>query len=435
MTPVTSPTPSREFDVIILGAGISGLSAAYTIKKKSPKLRVAILEARDRIGGRMFTAELGNGLVSEYGAEWVGKTHKNMRRLCRELGVSLEPHTFKNYAYLQKGKHTPDPTLLNALKKLEKILERWPSIRGKNFKILDHMSIRHLIAKDCTKEEMDVLDRTYADEYGQDIRYVSALRAVADHLTGGKNSHMDFHIKGGNRKLIQSLGKFIGLKNIFLKKEVVKICQNKRNVYITCHDGTIWFAKKIICTLPAQIIAKIHFEPTMSKEMRSAVKNLKYGDIVKVILLFKKRFWKAEDYSQLSSGITEYVFHTTQGQRGKMGALCIHATGKRADSLTHMSINQIWERLKNSFPYYIDTRGIKPVKMFRHSWTHDPFVRGAYAVYQPDEWSRVQKYFGQPYNHIHFSGEYLASLQGFMEGASTTGIKAAKDIIKELKKK
>ncbi len=426
-------TNSKKYDVIILGAGISGLSAAYTLKKKKPELKIAILEARDRTGGRIFSFNLGYRLVGEYGAEWIGRTHKNIRGFCKDLGIKLEKHEFNEYPFLQKRKHIPDPTLLSALQKMETILHRWRTIRGKNFQALDHISLRKFIAADCTKAEIKILNELYAGEYGKDIRYVSAVRAVADHLTGGKNSHMDFHIRGGNTKLISALAKYIGLNKIFLNKKVEKIIQNKRDVTVTCHDGSIWSAKKIICTLPITSINKTHFKPSMSSEMRTTGRQLKYGEIIKIFLVFPKRFWGAEDYSQLSAGVTQYVFHATQGQPGPAGALCIYATGRRAEQLARMSMKQIWNTLKNNLPSYIETSGIQPLAMFRHSWVHDPFVKGAYAVYHPDEWSEVQKYYGRPYNHIHFAGEHLASMQGFMEGAATTGINSAKNIIKELK--
>ena len=71
--------------------------------------------------------------------------------------------------------------------------------------------------------------------------------------------------------------------------------------------------------------------------------------------------------------------------------------------------------------------------MWRHAWSHDRLVLGAYAVYQPKEWARVQQYFAKPYGHIYFAGEYLAAMQGFMEGAARSGINAAKRAIKEIK--
>lgn len=433
MKPTGSQKKPRQFDVVILGAGISGLSAAYEIKKRNPKLTIAILEARDRIGGRIFSINLNQNLVSEHGAEWIGKTHKNLLRFCKEFKLKLEPHTYQECSYFQKRKHIPDTAYISAMKKLENALKKYKSLRGKKFSKLDHLSIRKMIASVCNQHELKIINEYYKAEFGEDIRYVAATRAILDHLTGGKNSHMDFHVVGGNTKIIQALGSFVGNNNIFLKQEVKKIKQNVAGAQIICANGSVWSAKKIICTIPATILSHVKFEPAMPKHMKGTLKKLRYGNIVKIILLFPKRFWKKEGYSHLSEGITEYLFHTTQGQKDKEGALSIFATGKRANELTKMSLVQIWDIMKNSFPPDINTKGIKPKKMFRHSWTHDRFAKGAYAVYHPDEWEKMHKYFGVSYKHVYFAGEYIAKMQGFMEGAAASGIESAKNVMRILK--
>ncbi len=430
-SPKTNSTDTYDCDVLILGAGISGLSAAHELKKK--KFSVKILEARGRIGGRVWSAPLGEGLVGEYGAEWIGSTHTQMRKFAKEFGLTLLAHTFTEYELMFEGENTPDPALKSALIKLEQVLSKWKDVDKKNFAKLDSMSLWKFLSASVTAKEMKVLNEIYSEEFGQDIRYVSAVRAVSDHLTGGKNTHMDFRVKGGNTRLVEALAKHIGKKNILLNSEVLRITQDRGNVFVECSNGARYSAKKIICTLPTQVIARTHFSPTMSVGMRSVARNLKYGHILKTILLFPERFWGREDFSQLSTGLTQYTFHATQGQRGKNGALCIYAVGKRADKLGKMSMHGVWAELKKTFPKHINIKGIKPIKMWRHSWRNDRFVLGAYAVYQPKEWARVQRYFTKPYGHIHFAGEYLAEMQGFMEGAARSGIDEAKKVTKEIK--
>lgn len=424
---------SEEYDcdVLILGAGIAGLAAAHELVKK--KLSVKILEARDRVGGRVWSTELGGGLVGEYGAEWIGSTHTVMRKFAKEFHLTLEAHTFNDYEFMLEGENIADPALKSALVKLGQILSKWKNVKTRNFAKLDSMSLWKFLSKSVTAKEMRVLSEIYSEEFGQDIRYVSAVRAVSDHLTGGKNTHMDFHVKGGNTLLVEALAKHIGKKNILLSHEVVHIAQDHKGVIVECANGSKYFAKKVICTLPTQVIARTHFTPTMNLRMRSVARNLKYGHILKTILLFPERFWGKEDFSQLTTGVTQYTYHTTQGQRGKKGALCIYAVGKRADKLSKMNMERTWAELKKTFPKHVDTKSIKPIKMWRHAWSEDSFAVGAYAVYQPKEWSRVQRYFAKPYGHVYFAGEYLGEMQGFMEGAARSGIDAAKKVIKEVK--
>jgi monoamine oxidase len=90
--------------------------------------------------------------------------------------------------------------------------------------------------------------------------------------------------------------------------------------------------------------------------------------------------------------------------------------------------------LKQALPKDIDTTGVSPERMFRHFWKEDPFVRGAYAYYQPHQEEDIQKVFAAPFLHAYFSGEHVGRFQGFMEGAAQSGIERARDIIASLKK-
>ena len=105
-----------ETDVLVIGAGISGLTAAYELSKKHKK--VEVLEARDRVGGRVWTAALGGGLVSEHGAEWIGAHHLHMRRLAKELGVLLETHQYEDGDYVSVKTHKREPLFDVVSKKL-----------------------------------------------------------------------------------------------------------------------------------------------------------------------------------------------------------------------------------------------------------------------------------------------------------------------------
>lgn len=418
-------TRVQDVDVLILGAGISGLAAAHVLSKKK-NLTFAVIEARDRIGGRIWTTLLPRGLTAEHGAEWIGATHKNLLRLCKELGVKLEPHRFPGYPYMKNG--TPDPILPALLERLESVLQRTKRTRG-----LDKVSLLKFLNKHFSPKEVVLLRTMYSAEFAEDARYVSAIRAILDHMTGGKNSHMDFHVKGGNTKLINALAHAVGAHNVHLGQEVESVTQTQAGVVVECANGAVWCAKKVICTLPTQVLARTHFSPALPITARRAAENLKYGNIVKVMLTFPSRFWGKDNFSLFSGGPAQYVFHTTQGQRGPAGTLCIYAVGARADQMSAMNKSQAWSALKRALPAEMRTKGIAPTHMTRHVWANDRFVTGAYAVYQPGEWARVGRAFGKPFHHVYFAGEHLAALQGFMEGAATTGIAQAKEVIKLLR--
>lgn len=415
-----------EVDVLILGAGISGLSAAYALSKKK-KLLFAVLEAQSRIGGRIWSEAITNGLVIEHGAEWIGVTHKHIRTICKKLNVTLETHTYLNSPYIENSEPVENQHMHDIFKKLENILSS-----KKNLFALEKISLLNFFQKHFSAQEVAILRTIFSAEFGDDPRNVSAFREAMDHSLGGKNTHMDFHVRGGNGKLIDALSREINEERIFTHHEVRSIVQGRDGVIVTCANGSVWRAKKVICTLPTQILARIHCSPALPKHIRSSALNLRYGNIVKVMLTFPKRFWRKEDFSFFCDGFAQYIFHATRGQAGREGVLCLYAVGKRADALQKMSMSRIWNELIKVLPREIDTKGIRPISRMVHSWAGDRFAQGAYAVYQPGEWARVQKAFGKPHKHMYFAGEHLGVMQGFMEGAVATGMSSAKQVINEL---
>ncbi len=418
----------KEVDVLILGAGISGLAAAYVLKKKAKHLRIAVLEARDRIGGRVWSVDLGKGLVGEYGAEWIGSTHKHMRAFAKELHAPLEVHRYVDTGHITKKLH-PDNDAYEAVEKKIKTLLRGLDRTTSKLKRADHFSWNDFLRREgFSRSELVIANDIYSAEYGANIDHVTALLPIMEYVEDGRNMAMDFHVKGGNTKLMDALAKKIGKQNIFLEHEVIKILQDKNGVDVLCRNDMRFHAKKIIMTLPMPLLARVHFTPALPIRYKKLVKSLEYGNITKVMLVFPKRFWEKEDFSQLSGGLDQYVYHATQSQKGKSGALCIYATGARADKLARMNMAAVWRELKKELSPSVDTKNISPLSMTRHFWKKDKFARGAYAFYAPMQGDVVRKTFGKPFRHVYFSGEYLGEHQGFMEGAAETGIYAAKEV-------
>jgi len=409
------------------------LAAAYTLRKKSKHLRIGVLEARDRVGGRVWSADLGAGLVGEYGAEWIGSTHKHMRALAKELCVSLEVHRYVDTGYMTKKLRIDNEGYEAVEKKLNTLLDALTNADTKQLNMIDRFSWKEfLVRQGFSSRELQIVNDGASAEYGANIDRVTALLPVMEHAQSGENTAMDFHVQGGNTRLMDALATKIGKQNIFLDHEAVRILQEKNGVEVFCRNGTRVHAKKIIMTLPMPLLSRVQFTPALPIKYATLTKSLAYGNIIKVMLVFPKRFWNKENFAQLSGALNQYVYHTTQSQKGSGGALCIYATGARADKLARMSMATIWRELKKELPPAIDTDNITPISMMRHFWKKDKFSRGAYAFYAPLQGEHIRQTFGKPFRHIYFSGEYLGEHQGFMEGAAETGIARAHEVLDNL---
>ena len=419
----------RETDVLIIGAGISGLAAAHTLQMKG--ISVELLEARERVGGRIWSVSLGKGLVSEHGAEWIGIEHKTIRKLCRELKLPLEWHRYTNEQFVSRRKKGNSKLYEEVTQKLATLLSKLPKTK-RELSALDRHTWGHFLSRHFSKKKLAVLDDIYSAEYGAGINSVSGSLPFSEYISGGKTMAMDYHIVGGNSLLPTAMAKAIGMRHIHLGNEVASIEQDKAGVRVRTKDGSLWSAKKLLVTAPLPLVKKIHFTPALSPAIQRTVSSLKYGNIIKAILVFRERFWRREDFSQFSDGLAQYVFHTTQLQKGKGGALTVYATGKRADRLAAMSVKAIWTNLKRVLPKEIDTKDISPTGMKRHYWKKDRFVQGAYAYYGPHQKAMIAKAFSTPFLHTYFSGEHIGEVQGYMEGAAESGITQAKKIAKEI---
>ncbi|HEY0431920.1 MAG TPA: FAD-dependent oxidoreductase, partial [Pyrinomonadaceae bacterium] len=205
---------------------------------------------------------------------------------------------------------------------------------------------------------------------------------------------------------------------------VEKIVQRGGRVTVTA-GGRDFTADACICTVPARVLNKIVFDPPLSPAHRAAAEKLQYARIIKNQVLFKERFWGAEDFSLVSDVTSHYYFHSTKDQPGKQGILCSYAIGEKADVLASQGSQRRRE---------IVTRDLAPLNrkapelaenIQSMAWQRDPHTLGAYAFYRPGQWFTLRPILQQPHGKVLFAGEHVADWQGFMEGAVVTGEAAA----------
>jgi monoamine oxidase len=432
---------------IVIGAGLSGLAAARALSVA--RWKVTVLDARDRIGGRVFTHhfdnEVARHLYCELGGEWIGNGHKEMKALCREF--KLEPlmrHAF-DFSFLEGGR-VKQRFKVGAWPFSKKALHAFTTLRDeakdwspRTQEILDRKDWWTILRdRGFTPEELlrrDLMDST---DFGESIRQVGGFSAAAEYFTSNKNDEMDFRVKGGNIKVIEGLETVIKRRggSIHLKNEVKRIRQNRDNVQVTVSGGSSHRAAFCICTVPARTLTDIVFEPRLPDDQWDAAKQLQYARIMKTVLLFEKRFWMEEPstkFSCFTDGASDFVFDSTLYQPGRCGILCSYAVGDKADDLNAVYNGNpkelaglIQRDLKQIFP------GTHPNAMAIHAqpWQADKYTQGSYALYRPGQWFGIRALLQEPHLRVYFAGEHLADEQGFMEGAVVTGQDAAESVQK-----
>ncbi len=415
--------------VIIIGAGFSGLAAAYKLKNKN--INCILLESRNRIGGRVFSHKMTDDLIIELGGEWVGNSHTRMQELCGEMKLELQNNQMDSHL-IYKGEYSPAGKWDYSEgwnKKMDKLLTDYADFTTEDKQALDRMDWwRYLVQNGCEGRDLEIRELMDSTDFGESIRHVSAFAALAEYAESSEKNEMDLKIKGGNGMLAERLAESIGSEKILLQHTVTKIEQGDK-VKVYCDNGKMFEADKIICTLPTFAMHKIDWQPGLPQEKISAINELQYARINKHAMLFNDRFWKDESFDMVTDQNPHYFYHATKNQLGPKGVLISYSIGDKAAVIANQTNMWNAETVNRTLqPHFGDIQS-KLEKQLNYYWGTDEFSKGAYALYGKNQWFRLRPVLQQPFMHTQFAGEHLADWQGFMEGAINTGEEAAEMVV------
>jgi monoamine oxidase len=420
---------SKPSSVIVIGAGFAGLAAANYLKKKN--LHVTVLEARNRIGGRVHSFEIPNeNLVIELGAEWVGNSHERIISLCDEFKLELFNNQFET-DLVYKGKYYGRNQWQysdNWKGKWEKLIKAYGSLTEAEKKALDKYDWwRYLVNNGCDGMDLDLRELLDSTDFGESIRHVSAFSALAEYAESSEKNEMDMKIRGGNAQLAHKLAEKIGREHILTNHAVTRVEQSSTKVKVHCSNGKTFMADKIICCLPTFAMQKIKWLPGLPPEKINAINALQYARINKHPVLFSERFWP-DDFDMITDLPAHYFYHATKNQPGQKGVLISYTIGDKAAVIANQEegfhTSCITQALQ---PAFGDIKN-KILGHWNYYWGNDDYSKGAYALYGVGQWFTLMPVLKKPFMNTLFAGEHLADWQGFMEGAIITGEESAKMI-------
>lgn len=412
-------------DVIIIGAGLAGLAAALKLKKRN--ISYTIIEARPRIGGRVFSYQIDSGLVIELGGEWIGDSHTRMQELCADFNLELQDNRFDSHLIFKESYFANGQWNYSAEwnKKFERLIEDYHHMsQAEQIKLDQHDWWRYLVNNGCKGRDLELRELLDSTDFGESIRHVSAFAALAEYAESSPYNEMDLKIKGGNGMLIEKMADAVGRENILLNHAVTQIDQTQ-GVKVTCNNGLVFTANKVICTIPTFAVSKINWLPALPEEKVNAINELQYCRINKHAMLFNKRFWRTENFDLVSDQLPHYFYHATKNQVSEKGVLISYSIGDKAAVIANQSDEWNARQISNTLSPYFGKIDNWIEKQVNYYWGDDQFTKGAYALYGAGQWFRVMPVLQKPFLNTLFAGEYIADWQGFMEGAVNTGEDAA----------
>jgi monoamine oxidase len=415
---------------IVIGAGLSGLAAAYELRQRD--WNVTVLEARGRVGGRVFSYSFPQNpqLVCELGAEWIGDSHQRMQALCRDFNLPLQEHRFpvglmRDGVVEKPGQWHFSAPGLAATEKFKGEFRRYTPADNRRLDSYDWWTwLQKIGLPEDDLEIHELIDRT---EFGESPREVSAYLGAADAFDSSATDEMDYKITGGNSLLPHALAARIGESSVRTNSPVTAIEQRAGRVRVRVAAESLE-ADACICTIPCRLLSRIQFDPPLPAAHAAAAEKLQYARIVKNCVLFTERFWGPENFTVLTDTCSDQFFHSTQKQPGKEGILCSYAVGDKSDVLMSQDDQRRLDDLTHDL-LPISARAPQLARaVMAQPWPRDQWTPGAYAIYKPGQWFALRPLLRQPHGKVLFAGEHLADTQGFMEGAVETGQAAAREL-------
>jgi len=434
----------RGTSVIVAGAGLAGLTAAYELSRRGAQ--VTVVEARDRVGGRVWTMRDGfcNGQHAEAGADLIDPDQEAIRRLAKDVGVTLVPILRGGFAYVRRGTRAPviesGSSGGGLWAALARVAEPWVRAYRVSEKRWDGPIARQLA--DCSVEEwlaeIRADRRTRARLTGLRGFFLAdpanlSLLALVDQLATESSAWDRFYrIRGGNDRFATALAGRLS-EPVLLQTRLLAVAQRRGKVRLTLRgqDGQgEMSADALVMALPATMVRRIAFTLSLPVLQRHAFRDLRYGPATKTLLQFDRRFWRRPGRA-LAYG-TELpigaIWDGNEEQRGGAGILTLLAGGSASRDTKQLIARGGAEAVAAQLKWLGSTKAV--LRAARHvSWEDDPFVRCGYAVFQPGYDPEQRAWLARPHGRILFAGEHTSlHWQGYMNGAVESGLRAAEEV-------
>ena len=408
-------------DVIVIGAGLAGLHAATDLRAAG--LHVVVLEARERVGGRVWSHRFENGQVAERGAEFIDGNHTEVLALAASLGLSLTERSAEldPHATLIDAGGRSVPMHLHA--SLADDLARWEAALAtlQPTDAFEQATLADLVASlGLSVMARVMVGREIRTEYMLPPEAVSqrfAAQVLSNQIAGQRERH---RIVGGNDQLASGLADRLG-DVVRLSTEVRSLDAQTGSVVLA--DGSLLQAAAVVAAVPLPVLSRLWtgLPPSLGA--------IGYGIGGKVSVQFSRRIWM--DYSRNGTVLTErswgHLWETTDDQPGDTGVLTNLLTSYDGASLVSMPgvADHIVSEIERIFP---GARGLTGERVVT-DWTNDPYSLGAYACFGPGQWATAQPALHAPHGRLWLAGEHADGFAGFMEGALRSGARVAAAIV------
>ncbi|KAF2167507.1 hypothetical protein M409DRAFT_36607 [Zasmidium cellare ATCC 36951] len=458
---VGNSIPGEKVDVVIVGAGFSGLQAAYDVHQAG--YSCVVLEAKSRIGGRSYTASLKTepGLI-ELGATWINEqTQPRVFELAKRFGLDFVEQNgqtrsviqdFDGQVWSERGELIPQVLLpfLELMEKLQSTID--VSNPGSGSTPEQDMTVDEWLQQNTTQWNREFISNGCAALVGQDAKDLG-LHYVMDYMkSGGGLNHLagegpdtaqHLKIKQGTTAIAQGLADALPKRSVLTDTPVASITQlTSGDVLVTTKNGPAFESRKIILAIPTNTYTNISFAPPLPPAKRTIVSSTKAGIYAKAIITYRRPWWR--DHGLIGTFISmrgpinySWELANEELQQYSIAAFIAGQSSSWWHALPTLKQEEaLLKNLVEMVPQADPNEVWAPFEINIQDWTKEEYIGGGpTSSMGPGDYARYSQALREPYGNLYFTGGELAfEWKGYLEGAVRSGSRAAAEVVEALKK-
>ncbi|BCO33973.1 oxidoreductase [Mycobacterium heckeshornense] len=443
-----------DVDVVVVGAGLAGLVAARDVMRSG--LQVAVVEARDRVGGRVLNAQLPGGAPIEVGGQWVGPGQTEILDLIAELGLSLFPtHTqgrkvldFDGRTLTYTGRIPRlHPLVLADIGygswRLDRLTRRLPppgSTVDERAAALDGQTLatwiqRHLHTRGG-REFLRLITRAVFTTEPEDLSALWALAYLGanqglDALTTIRGGALQDRIVGGSQRIALTLAAQLG-ERVRLNCPVTDVQWGDSGVRISLPNAATLSARRAIIAVPPALSGRIRYLPALPADRDQLIQRMPMGRVIKTNVVYDEPFWRRLGFSGQanSNRRTAATVLDNTPAAGSPGVLVVFTEGRRADAASRLSPPDRRRHVLADLAAYFGPAAKEPIGYIELDWAAEHYTGGCYGAFTaPSTLTRFGAALRAPIGPLHWAGSETARRWTCsMDGAVESGHRTAREV-------